>query len=95
MRVAARSSRSTRIVLVDLAAAAGFTAHGELIEVSTTVWTALIAASDTFDVDVIVSGSRGVSGIRSLWHSSVSEHVLRGCKRPVMIVPSGCAELDL
>ncbi len=80
---------------VDLAAAAGFTAHGELIEVSTTVWTALIAASDTFDVDVIVSGSRGISGIKALWHSSVSEHVLRGCKRPVMIVPSGCAELDL
>ncbi len=81
---------------VELAIAAGFTAaHGELIEVATTVWTAIIAASDDFDVDVIVSGSRGISGIKALWHSSVSEHVLRGCKRPVMIVPSGCAELDL
>ncbi|NKY19101.1 universal stress protein [Tsukamurella spumae] len=78
---------------VDLAAASGFAARGELVEVSTTVWAALIAASDTDDVDVIVSGSRGISGIKALWHSSVSEHVLRGCQRPVMIVPSGCADL--
>lgn len=85
-------ARKTNEQGVELAAAAGFQAHGELIEVSTTVWTAIIAASDTFDVDVIVSGSRGISGIKALWHSSVAEHVLRGCKRPVMIVPSGCAE---
>ncbi|KXO99629.1 universal stress protein [Tsukamurella pseudospumae] len=86
-------ARKTNQEGVDLAAASGFAARGELVEVSTTVWAALIAASDTDDVDVIVSGSRGISGIKALWHSSVSEHVLRGCQRPVMIVPSGCADL--
>ncbi|WP_461166997.1 universal stress protein [Tsukamurella serpentis] len=86
-------ARKTNDQGVELATAAGFTAQGKLAEVSTTVWAAIIAASDEEDVNVIVSGSRGISGIKALWHSSVSEHVLRGCKRPVMIVPSGCDEL--
>ncbi|ADG77061.1 UspA domain protein OS=Tsukamurella paurometabola (strain ATCC 8368 / DSM / CCUG 35730 / CIP 100753 / JCM 10117 / KCTC 9821 / NBRC 16120 / NCIMB 702349/ NCTC 13040) OX=521096 GN=Tpau_0420 PE=3 SV=1 [Tsukamurella paurometabola] len=86
-------AKQTNAEGVELARAAGFTARGELVEVATTVWTAIIGASDAENVDVIVTGSRGTTGLKALWHSSVSEHVLRGCKRPVMIVPSGVPEL--
>jgi nucleotide-binding universal stress UspA family protein len=78
---------------IELARAAGLTAEGRLVAIESTVWAALVAAAEELSADVIVTGSRGATGLKALLHSSVSEHIMRHCRRPVMIVPSGCAEL--
>ena len=78
---------------VDLAVAAGLTARGTQVSVDSSIWAALVAAADSLNADVIVTGSRGETGLKALLHSSISEHIMRHCRRPVMIVPSGCAEL--
>ena len=76
-----------------LAVAAGLTARGTQVSVDSSIWAALVAAADSLNADVIVTGSRGETGLKALLHSSISEHIMRHCRRPVMIVPSGCAEL--
>ncbi|GAA2061829.1 universal stress protein [Williamsia deligens] len=70
----------------------GLDAIPHLVEVTGTVWGALVEAADDLDVDVLVTGTRGASGIRALLHSSVAEAVLRHCSRPVLVVPARCAE---
>lgn len=75
---------------VGLATEAGLTAKGSLAEVESTVWGALVAAADALDVDMLVTGTRGETGLRALVHSSVAEHVLKHCGRPVFIVPACC-----
>jgi nucleotide-binding universal stress UspA family protein len=76
---------------VTRATAAGLHAEGRLAEVDSTVWAALVDAADTLEVDILVTGTSGSSGLRALLHSSVSEHVLKHCHRPVLVVPAGCA----
>ncbi|WP_262365649.1 universal stress protein [Gordonia sp. OPL2] len=75
---------------VDLAKSVGLSARGSLVEVESTVWGALVAAADALDVDLLVTGTRGASGLRALLHSSVAERVLKHCHRPVFIVPAQC-----
>ena len=75
---------------VALAASVGLTARGSLVEVESTVWGALVAAADALEVDLLVTGTRGASGLRALLHSSVAERVLKHCHRPVFIVPAHC-----
>ncbi|MDF0529879.1 universal stress protein [Tsukamurella sp. 8F] len=78
---------------VDLAREVGMTTRGQLVEITSTVWAAIVAAADTENADVIVTGSRGATGLKALLHSSTSEGVLKHCRRPVLIVPSGCADI--
>ncbi len=78
---------------VELAQSVGLDADGRLVEIASTIWAALVAAANAENADVIVTGSRGETGLKALIHSSTSEHVLRHCKRPVLIVPSGCADI--
>ncbi|MEO9326345.1 universal stress protein [Gordonia aurantiaca] len=75
---------------VDLARECGLSARGMLVEVESTVWGALVAAADALDVDLLVTGTRGASGLRALLKSSVAERVLKHCHRPVFIVPAKC-----
>lgn len=75
---------------VQRAIAVGLQAQGRLAEVDSTVWAALVDAADTLEVDILVTGTSGASGLRALLHSSVSEHVLKHCHRPVLVVPAGC-----
>lgn len=74
---------------VDLATAAGLAADGRCAECVTTIWTALVETADELNVDIIVTGTRGTTGLRSLLQSSVADHVLRHSHRPVLIVPPG------
>ncbi|PRC51533.1 universal stress protein UspA, partial [Mycobacterium sp. ITM-2017-0098] len=48
-----------------------------------------IDAADELDADLIVTGTRATTGLRSLIQSSVADHVLRRGRRPVLIVPPG------
>lgn len=75
---------------VELARSSGLDASGTLVEVESTVWGALVAAADALEVDVLVTGTRGATGLRALLRSSVAERVLKHCHRPVFIVPADC-----
>lgn len=74
---------------VRLAKLAGFAAEARTVECTTTIWNAIVECADELDVDIIVAGTRGVTGIRALLHSSVADAVLRHCHRPVLLVPPG------
>lgn len=73
----------------DLARRAGLNAETLVIAVSGTVWRTIIDAADKLDADLIVTGTRGTTGVRSLIQSSVADRVLRHGGRPVLIVPPG------
>ncbi|BBZ01259.1 hypothetical protein MCHIJ_06960 [Mycolicibacterium chitae] len=72
-----------------LAVTAGMNAEPMLVPVQGTIWRAIINAADRIDADLVVSGTRGTTGLRSLLQSSVADHVLRHGRRPVLIVPPG------
>jgi len=72
-----------------LAREAGLNAETLVIAVSGTVWRTIIDAADKLDADLIVTGTRGTTGVRSLIQSSVADRVLRHGGRPVLIVPPG------
>ena len=46
----------------------------------------IIKASDSDDINLIVMGSRGLSGIKSWFLGSVSKNVVEHCKKPILIV---------
>jgi nucleotide-binding universal stress UspA family protein len=52
------------------------------------VWQAIERLADEVDADLIVTGSRGLTGLHSLLVGSVSAKVLRHAQRPVLVVPS-------
>lgn len=74
---------------LELATNHGLQAEGRTVEVVSAVWASIVEAADELDVDVIVTGTRGTTGLRSLLQSSVADHVLRHSHRPVLIVPPG------
>ncbi len=46
----------------------------------------IVEASEDEDVDLIIVGSRGHSGLSSLLLGSVSNYVVNHCKKPVLVV---------
>ena len=52
------------------------------------VWRTVLAEADDRDVSVVVLGSRGLTGVRSLVLGSVSHGVANHSRRPVLIIPS-------
>ncbi len=68
--------------------AAGFDATAVAVEAEHGVDDAIIEAADEHDVQLIVMGTRGNTGIRSLLLGSVSHSVAHHARRPLLIVPS-------
>ncbi|MDV2478495.1 universal stress protein [Rhodococcus zopfii] len=87
--VALTDARITNSEGLELARSVGLHAEGRTLEIVSAVWTSIIEAADELDVDIIVTGTRGTTGLRSLLQSSVADHVLRHSHRPVLIVPPG------
>ncbi|WP_443208742.1 universal stress protein [Rhodococcus rhodochrous] len=87
--VALSDARITNDEGLELARSTGLHVEGRTVEVVNAVWSAIIEAADELDVDIIVTGTRGTTGLRSLLQSSVADHVLRHSHRPVLIVPPG------
>ncbi|WP_194926698.1 universal stress protein [Catenulispora pinisilvae] len=52
------------------------------------VWQTIERVAEESDSDLIVTGSRGLTGLHSLLVGSVSAKVLRHAQRPVLVVPS-------
>lgn len=72
---------------VDYAESLGAHARAHLVETSGTTPQAIVEAAKELDVDVIVAGTRGLSGIRSWFNTSTAEQILQNAGRPVFIVP--------
>jgi nucleotide-binding universal stress UspA family protein len=71
------------------ARAAGLEAEAEAVESASAVWRTIVDAADRHHPDVIVMGTRGLSGVRALVLGSVSHGVAQHATQPVLIVPSG------
>jgi nucleotide-binding universal stress UspA family protein len=72
----------------DRARAAGFTATPLAVQAHHGVAEAIIDAADEQDAMLVVMGTRGNTGIRSLLLGSVSHAVAHHAHRPLLIVPS-------
>jgi nucleotide-binding universal stress UspA family protein len=70
------------------ARAAGFDATAVAVEAEHGVDRAIIDAAEQYDALLIVMGTRGNTGIRSLLLGSVSHAVAHHAHRPLLIVPS-------
>ena len=67
---------------------AGIAATPVVVEADDGVGRAILAAADEARASIIVMGSRGLTGLRSLLLGSISHEVLQHAHRPVAIVPS-------
>ncbi len=71
---------------VDIARAAGFSATPITVEASGSVWSAIVETAQDHDVALIVLGSRGLSGVKSILLGSVSSGVVHHATRPTLVV---------
>jgi nucleotide-binding universal stress UspA family protein len=65
---------------------AGFDAEPRAY-VAAPTWQGIVDVADEIDADVIVIGSRGLSGLRERLEGSVSHDLAQHAGRPVLIVP--------
>lgn len=72
---------------VELARKNGFETKPYLVESATAIWSAIVDAAEELNVDIIVTGTRALSGWKSILQSSVSDSIIKHAGRPVLIVP--------
>ena len=66
----------------------GVTMSSEILESSDTC-AAIIERAEALDVDLVVAGSHGRTGLKRVLLGSVVEPLLHRCRRPVLVVPAG------
>jgi nucleotide-binding universal stress UspA family protein len=71
-----------------LATELGMSAEGRCCSQATTTARAILAEARKLNVDAIVMGSRGLTGLKSLLIGSVSHEVIQHADRTVVVVPS-------
>jgi nucleotide-binding universal stress UspA family protein len=67
---------------------AGLDAHARVARRYGSIWETILKQADEAQANVLVLGSRGLTGIKSLWLGSVSHAVLQHADRPVIVVPA-------
>lgn len=70
----------------ELARTAGLDARAESARSIGNEWSTILATADRDDAAVVVVGSRGLSGVKSLLLGSVSGAIANHSRRPVLIV---------
>ncbi|MBF8185915.1 universal stress protein [Nonomuraea sp. K274] len=76
----------------DLARQAGLAATSRCEADSVAVWATIVDVADEIDATLVVTGTRGLGGMRSLLLGSTSDRVLHHTHRPVLVVP--CSKPD-
>ena len=71
-----------------LARRAGLDAHPQVVEAAAPVADTIIRVADETGATLIVLGSRGLRGLRSLMLGSVSHQVVHHAHRPVLVIPA-------
>lgn len=79
---------------VELAESLGLQARAHMVESATAIWSAIVDSALELRPDVIVTGTRGVTGWKSLWQSSTADNVVHHAGIPVFIVPPLATEED-
>jgi nucleotide-binding universal stress UspA family protein len=72
----------------ELATAAGLKAESRTHQQVGSVAEAILDEAEKLDASVIVVGTRGLTGLKSLLLGSVSHHITQHADRPVIVVPS-------
>ena len=70
------------------ASEAGLDAEARTSEQQTSVVEAILREADAIDASAILMGSRGLTGLKSLFLGSVSSGVIQRADRPVIVAPS-------
>ncbi len=73
---------------VQRAAAAGLVAQPRVVNRDDDLAAVILAEASDLDADVIVLGTRGLGGVKSLMLGSVSHAVLHHADRAVLVIPS-------
>jgi nucleotide-binding universal stress UspA family protein len=87
-RASEEAARSSADEGVGLARAAGLNPQPRTRSRAGTIAEAILEEAEADKADVIVMGSRGLTGVRSFLLGSVSHAVLQHADRPVVVVPS-------
>ncbi len=82
------SARTTAVEGVERARRAGLNAQPHTRARVTSVPAAILSEAEDVGADAIVMGTRGLSGVKSLFLGSVSNRVLHEADIPVVVVPS-------
>jgi nucleotide-binding universal stress UspA family protein len=69
------------------AQALGLVAEARVEPMTSSAWRTIVDAAERDGVDLIVMGTRGASGMRSLLLGGTSHHVAQHARCPVLIVP--------
>jgi len=71
----------------ELAREAGLDATPRCEPDSTAVWSTIVDVAEELEAKLIVTGTRGMGGVKSLLLGSTSDRVLHHAHRPVLVVP--------
>jgi nucleotide-binding universal stress UspA family protein len=85
-RAAAEDGGNVARAGVRIAQKAGLDAEPVAIEATGPVWKTIVETADTHDAAMIVMGSRGLTGVRSMLLGSVSTAVVHHADRPTLVM---------
>jgi nucleotide-binding universal stress UspA family protein len=70
-----------------IASEAGLNATPHTATLRTSVWEAVVEAADELDVDTIVTGTRGLHGVREVLSNTLTHALMQNSSRPVLGIP--------
>jgi nucleotide-binding universal stress UspA family protein len=84
---AERESSSIAEEGVEHAKKAGLQASHQTATLDSSVWEAVIEAANALDVDVIVTGTRSLHGVKEMLASTLSHGLIQHSRVPVLAIP--------